>query len=101
MDIESVRTPYGFTITPKEIYDVIPLTKYNWNIYADKQNYYISSGVQKVLSKTGDNSALAKKTGYKIGGRDRVLYKKLVEAKNPYGNIIPAKLRSIINEHNK
>ena len=99
-EIEKVSTPKGFAISPKDIYEIIPLTKYSWNIYADRENYYISSGIQKVLSKTGDNSVLAKENGFKIGGDDVVLYKKLVAAKQPYDHLFPEKIRKIINEHN-
>jgi hypothetical protein len=101
MDIKKIKTPNGFSVTVQEIHDVIPLAKFKWNIYADSKNYYISSGIQKILSKTGDNSALARRNGYKIGGNDRVLYEKIKRAKLPYNNIVPAELRHIINEHNK
>lgn len=100
MDIDKVKTPPGFTITPKEVHGVIPLTKFKWNIYADRANYYISSGVQKMISKTGDNSALAKANGYKIGGSDRILYEKLIKAKEPYNHLSTEQLRKIIDKHN-
>ena len=69
--IEHAKTPAGFVITPQEIKEIIPLTKYAWNIYADEENYYLSSAIQKLSSKTGDNSHLAKKNGIKIKGTNR------------------------------
>lgn len=68
--IESAKTPYGFVVTPQEIQKLIPDRKYGYNIYADLNNYYISSAIQK-FSKTGDNAALAKQNGLRISGKDR------------------------------
>ena len=90
--------PKGFTISPQEVYRLKPLTKHIWNIYADNSNYYLSSGVQKI---GGDNSALAKKNGYKIGGTDRKLYNKLIKAKGERKHLSTGKMREIIKKHNK
>ena len=99
MDIKKAETPKGFTISPQEVYQLRPLTKYSWNIYADNSNYYISSGIQKVVG--GDNSALAKKNGFKIPGNDRKLYNKLINAKGERKHLSMGKMREIIKNHNK
>ena len=70
-DITTAKTPDGFVVTVDEIREVVPLTKYAWNIYADSENYYLSSAIQKFTSKTGDNSWLAKRNGFRISGTNR------------------------------
>lgn len=69
--VASATTPAGFVVTVDEIFQTIPLTKYAWNIYADRENYYLSSAIQKFSSKSGDNSWLAKTGGIRIRGCDR------------------------------
>ncbi len=69
--INGAKTPEGFVVTSSEIRELVPVTKYGWNIYADKENYYLSKGTQRIFTKTGDNSFLAKKNGIKIAGTNR------------------------------
>jgi hypothetical protein len=69
-DIGCAKTPPGFVVTVREVYAVKPFEKYASNIYADSENYYISSAIQK-LTPSGDNSWLAKRDGIKIRGKDR------------------------------
>jgi len=78
-DINQAKTPEGFVVIPQEIRKITPLTKYGWNIYADKENYYLSKGIQRMFTKTGDNSCLAKKNGIKISGTKRGEYDSVIE----------------------
>jgi len=76
-ELAAASTPAGFVVTPEEVAQHVPLTKFGWNIYADSEYYYLSSAVQKFTSKTGDNSWLAKENGIRIKGTDRSDIEKL------------------------
>lgn len=80
-DIRRAITPPGFVVTPEEIREVAPVTKYGWNLYADRDSYYLSSAVQKLSSSTGDNSWMAKENGIRIRGTDRRDLEKLQDLK--------------------
>lgn len=98
--IEEAKIPEGFTVTPEEIKEVIPLTKYGWNIYADGKFYYLSSGIQKISSKTGDNSYLAAENGIRIEGKSRgtlVRIKDDIKASG-FSFITPERLRELTNQ---
>lgn len=95
-NIDYVEKPNGFVVTPKEIHSVIPLTHSKWNIYADENSYYLSSGVQKLLSKTGDNSYLAKTKGIKISGKTRKEFELINKAKKGKVGLPPATIRKIL-----
>lgn len=69
--LADAETPAGFVVTVDEISQIVPLTKHAWNIYADRENYYLSSAIQKFSSKSGDNSWLARTRGIRIRGCDR------------------------------
>lgn len=71
MDIKRAVTPPGFVVTPEEVREVAPVTKTAWNLYADREFYYLSSAVQKLSSSSGDNSWLARENGIRIRGSDR------------------------------
>lgn len=95
--IESAKTPEGFVVTPQEIKEVVPLTKFAWNIYADRKNYYLSPALQKISSKTGDNSHLAKENGIKIEGVTRDTFDKIKDDIDVSGTrfISPERLREL------
>ena len=78
--IENAQTPRGFVVSPQEIQKIIPDRKYGYNIYADLNNYYISSAIQKI-SKTGDNASLAKRNGIRISGKDRKEFEERLNGK--------------------
>ncbi len=98
--VNGVGTPEGFVVTLDEILKIIPITKYGWNIYADKENYYLSKGIQRLFAKTGDNSFLARKNGIRIAGKHRRDYKLIEEylkkenRKRPF----PGELEKIFRE---
>ena len=100
-DIANAKTPRGFVVTVDEIQDVVPLTKYAWNIYADRESYYLSSAIQKFTSKTGDNSWLAKTNGIRISGTDRsdIETLKKLESSNRTGRVWePSALREALKQ---
>lgn len=76
-DISGAMTPPGFVVTPKEVREVAPVTKYAWNLYADQNSYYLSPAMQKFSSSSGDNSWLARENGIRIRGTDRSDIEKL------------------------
>ena len=87
VELALITTPPGFVVSPQEVAKYIPLTKFGWNIYADSENYYLSSGIQKFTSKTGDNSWLAKQNGIRIQGTDRSDIQKLQKLNSQNRNI--------------
>lgn len=100
-DIAHASTPAGFVVTPQEIKKVVPITKYAWNIYADRDSYYLSSAIQKFTSTTGDNSWLAKKNGIRISGTSRSDIEKLrvLASKNISGRIMsPTAMREALGQ---
>lgn len=100
-DVSTAKTPSGFVVTVDEIREVVPLTKYAWNIYADSENYYLSSAIQKFTSKTGDNSWMAKENGIRISGTDRrdIEQLKKLPSSNRTGRVWePSALREALNQ---
>ena len=100
-DLSTAKTPSGFVVTVDEIREVVPLTKYAWNIYADSESYYLSSAIQKFTSKTGDNSWLAKTNGIRISGTDRsdIETLKKLESSNRTGRVWePSALREALKQ---
>ena len=98
--IEGAKAPEGFVVTPREIRSITPLTKFGWNIYADNEYYYLSAGIQKLFSKTGDNSCLAKKNGIRIKGTSRDDFEMLVayKKKNELKYFSAKQLRTLMKE---
>jgi len=100
-DIAEASTPDGFVVTVDEVQSVVPLTKYAWNIYADSEHYYLSSAIQKLTSKSGDNSWLAGKNGIRIKGTDRsdIAILESLAAENQSGRILsPIQMREALNQ---
>ena len=100
-DVDEASTPAGFVVTVDEVRSVVPITKYVWNIYADTENYYLSSAIQKLTSKSGDNSWLAGKNGIRIKGTDRsdIETLKKLAAENQSGRILsPIQMRKALNQ---
>ena len=100
-NIAYASTPNGFVVSPQEIKKVVPITKYAWNIYADRDSYYLSSAIQKFTSKTGDNSWLAKQNGIRISGTSRSDIEKLrVLASNNFTGRIrsPKEMRAALGQ---
>ena len=69
--IEEAKTPHGFVVTPQEVWATLPREKFGHNLCADDEFYYISNTAQKLTSKTGDNSAIAKRDGVRVSGKSR------------------------------
>lgn len=100
-NIATASTPKGFVVTPQEIKKVVPITKYAWNIYADRNSYFLSSAIQKFTSKTGDNSWLARQNGIRISGTTRSDIEKLqvLASKNFTGRIrSPKEMREALGQ---
>ena len=93
--IDDAKTPPDFVVSPQEIYSVIPITKYSWNIYADDENYYLSADIQKLSSPSGDNSSLARRNGIRINGKSRDEIEKINSFKGTNKFISVNNLRSI------
>lgn len=98
--IKETKTPPGFVVTPQEIRKITPLTKFGWNIYADKEYYYLSKGIQRMFTKTGDNSCLAKKNGVKIAGTHRGDFELVINymRKNELKRISPKDLVDLLDK---
>ena len=99
--VDEAKTPKGFVVTVKELRGITPFTKFGWNIYADENNYYFSSGVQRLFAKTGDNSCLARKNGIKIAGTDRKDYELVMDyfIKKNIDRIKPIELRELLENN--
>ncbi len=99
--VSGAKTPNGFVVTPSEVRELVPLTKYGWNIYADKEYYYLSKGIQRLFTKTGDNSFLARKNGIKIAGTNRKDYELVKRFMNEQerDRILPGELMKILKEN--
>lgn len=97
-DINAVEKPKDFVVSPSEIKNIIPITKSGWNIYVDKNSYYISSALQKISSPSGDNSYYAKKDGVAISGVDRDDIEKIKNymLKSNRTHLHPRELRRIL-----
>ena len=82
---EEWKTPEGFVVTAQEMWSVIedfPLSKIRYNLYASKDSYYISRGDKRLLSKTGDDSNIAKKYGIRVYAKDRKTYEEILKSKD-------------------
>jgi len=69
--IDEAMAPPGFVVTPQEVLTTLPIEKWGHSLYADEEFYYLSDTMQKFTSKTGDNSALAKRNGVRVSGINR------------------------------
>ena len=94
-DITEAITPKGFVVTIEEVRSVVPITKYAWNVYADSENYYLSSAIQKLTSKSGDNSWRAGQNGIRIKGTERGDIDRL---QNSRRTVSPSGLRELLGQ---